>query len=185
MPTNAADPLMQPVSVGGVRLRNRVVMAPMTRARADNTSLTPTPLHREYYRQRAGAGLIISEGTWISPDAIGSANVPGIFSDEQVAAWAQVTTAVHDAGGRIFVQVAHSGAYSHPDYRAGRPPSGSAVNVGGRVYVRGGFTDTPTPRQLTHAEIDGVVADFRAAAVNARRAGFDGVGACTPLVSAR
>jgi N-ethylmaleimide reductase len=170
------QPLLQPVSVSGLSLRNRVVMAPMTRARADNAALAPTPLHRDYYRQRAGAGLIVSEGTWISPDAIGSPNVPGIFSDEQVWAWGQVTEAVHDAGGRIFVQIAHSGAYAHPDYRGGRSLGGpSAVNVDGQVLVRGGFTDTPTPRPLRRAEIDGIVADFRAAAVNARRAGFDGV----------
>jgi N-ethylmaleimide reductase len=183
MPINAVDPtgpenqpLLQPVSVGGLTLRNRIVMAAMTRARADNAALTPTPLHREYYRQRAGAGLIVSEGTWVSPDAIGSANVPGIFSDEQVRAWVQVTEAVHAAGGRMFVQIAHSGAYAHPDYRGGRRPAGpSAVNVGGRVHIRGGSADTPTPRPMTRAEIDTVIADFRAAAVNARRAGFDGV----------
>jgi N-ethylmaleimide reductase len=148
----------------------------MTRARANNAALAPTPLHREYYRQRAGAGLIVSEGTWVSPDAVGSANVPGIFSDEQVRAWAHVTEAVHDADGRIFVQIAHSGAYAHPDYRGGRSLAGpSAVNVGGRVFAGGGFTDTPTPRPLARKEIDGIVADFRAAAANARRAGFDGV----------
>jgi N-ethylmaleimide reductase len=176
-PTGPQDqPLLQPVSVSGLSLPNRVVMAPMTRARADNAALAPTLLHREYYRQRAGAGLIVSEGTWISPDAIGSPNVPGIFSDEQVSAWGQVTEAVHDVGGRIFVQIAHSGAYAHPDYRDGRSLGGpSAVNVDGQVLVRGGFTSTPTPRPLRRAEIDGIVADFRAAAVNARRAGFDGV----------
>jgi N-ethylmaleimide reductase len=183
MPSNAANstgsesqPLLQPIGMGGLTLPNRIVMAAMTRARADNAGLTPTPLHREYYRQRAGAGLLVSEGTWVSPDAIGSANVPGIFSDEQVTAWAQVTDAVHAADGRMFVQIAHSGAYAHSDYRGGRRPAGpSAVNVGGRIFARGGFTETPTPRALTRAEIVGIVADFRAAAVNARRAGFDGV----------
>jgi N-ethylmaleimide reductase len=169
------QPLLQPVMVGGLTLRNRIVMAPMTRARADNAALSPTPLHRDYYRQRAGAGLIISEGTWVSPDAIGSPNVPGIFSDEQVRAWSQVTDAVHDAGGRIFVQIAHSGAYAHPHYRGGGTLAGpSAVNVGGRVFADGRFTDTTTPRPLTRTEIDGIVADFHAATVNARRAGFDG-----------
>jgi N-ethylmaleimide reductase len=183
MPSNAANstgsesqPLLQPVGMSGLTLPNRIVLAAMTRARADNAGLTPTPLHREYYRQRAGAGLLVSEGTWVSPGAIGSANVPGIFSDEQVTAWGQVTDAVHAAGGRMFVQIAHSGAYAHSDYRGGRRPAGpSAVNVGGRIFTHGGFTETPTPRPLTRAEIVGIVADFRAAAVNARRAGFDGV----------
>ena len=183
MPLDAADPfaperqpLLRPVRVADLTLPNRIVMAPMTRARADGMALTPTALHREYYRQRAGAGLIVSEGTWISPRAIGSANVPGIFTHEQVQAWSLVTDAVHGAGGRIFLQIAHSGAYSHPDYRGGHAVTGpSAINVGGLVYTRDEFTPTPTPRPLTVAEIDDIVADFEAAAINARRAGFDGV----------
>jgi N-ethylmaleimide reductase len=162
--------------LGDLQLRNRVVMAPMTRSRADNAALAPTGLHREYYRQRAGAGLIVSEGTWVSPDAIGSANVPGIYSDEQVDAWADVTSAVHSAGGVIFVQIGHTGAYSHPGYRAGRTPGGpSAVSVGGHIFTQGGFVDMPTPRALTTTEIDRIIEDYRAAAVNARRANFDGV----------
>jgi N-ethylmaleimide reductase len=175
-----SQPLFAPGNLGGLALRNRIAMAPMTRARADNAALTPTPLHRKYYQQRAGAGLIVSEGAWISQDAIGSAHVPGMFSGEQVTAWGQVTEAVHAAGGVIFAQLAHSGAYAHPDFRICRSVAGpSAVNVGGKVLgsggLAGGFTDTPTPRALTRGEIRGVVEDFRRAAVNARLAGFDGV----------
>jgi N-ethylmaleimide reductase len=170
------QPLLTPYELGGLRLRNRIVMAPMTRARADNADLAPTALHREYYRQRASAGLIVSEGTWISPGAIGSVNVPGIYSEEQVRGWAGVTEAVHQAGGAIFLQLAHTGATSHPDFLDGRLPGGpSAVNPGVTVITPLGHAETVTPRALTVAEIAGIVDEYRAAAVNARRAGFDGV----------
>src|SRR5882757_3251058 len=127
------QPLLRPYDLGAVRLGNRVVMAPMTRARATNAELAPTALHSEYYRQRAGAGLIVTEGTWISPDAIGAVNVPGIFTDEQVQGWTAVTEAVHAEGGAIFLQLAHTGSSSHPDFRGGDlPVAPSAVNPGGK-----------------------------------------------------
>ncbi|SEG57855.1 N-ethylmaleimide reductase [Actinacidiphila yanglinensis] len=169
--------LLRPYDLGAVQLRNRVVMAPMTRARATNPEMAPTGLHADYYRQRAGAGLIVTEGTWISPDAIGALNVPGIFSDEQVQGWTGVTKAVHADGGVIYSQLAHTGSSSHPDYRGGDlPVAPSAVNPGGKVFTPGsGFTDTVTPRALSAEEIAGVVEQYRSAALNARRAGFDGV----------
>lgn len=171
------QPLLRPYDLGELHLRNRVVMAPMTRARADNTALAPTDLHAEYYRQRAGAGLIVTEGTWISTEAIGSVNVPGMFTDEQLHGWRAVTEAVHAEGGTIFAQLAHTGASSHPDYHGGHlPVAPSAVNPNGRVFTpANGFTDTVTPRALTTGEIAGIVEQYRDAARTARRAGFDGV----------
>ncbi|MFC8076850.1 alkene reductase [Streptomyces sp. NPDC057307] len=171
------QPLLDPYDLGaGLRLRNRVVMAPMTRARARNAALAPTELHTEYYRQRAGAGLIVSEGTWISPQAIGAVNVPGLYSQEQIRAWSAVTSAVHAEGGAIFAQLAHTGAASHPDFQHGRlPVAPSAVNPGGKVFTPNGLTDTITPRALSTRQIADVVEQYRSAAVNARLAGFDGV----------
>jgi N-ethylmaleimide reductase len=176
-PRAEKQPLLSPYELGSLQLRNRIVMAPMTRARADNGALAPTSLHAEYYRQRAGAGLIVSEGTWISPDAIGAVNVPGLYSQEQVEGWAAVTAAVHAEGGAIFAQLAHTGAASHPDFRGGQlPVAPSAVNPGGKVFTpSSGFTDTVTPRALTVWEVADIVEQYRSAAANARRAGFDGV----------
>jgi N-ethylmaleimide reductase len=171
------QPLLDPYDLGGgLVLRNRVVMAPMTRARATNPALAPTTLHSEYYRQRAGAGLIVSEGTWISTDAIGAVNVPGIYSEDQVRAWAAVTSAVHAEGGVMFAQLAHTGSASHPDFHHGHlPVAPSAVNQGGKVFTPNGLSDTVTPRALTARELAGVIEQYRSAAANARRAGFDGV----------
>jgi N-ethylmaleimide reductase len=170
------QPLLRPYELGGLVLPNRVVMAPMTRARADNAALAPTELHATYYSQRAGAGLIVTEGTWISADAIGAVNVPGMYSEAQVEGWAGVTAEVHAAGGAIFSQLAHTGAASHPEYRGGRlPVAPSAVNPGGTVFTSQGLVGTVTPRALTVREIEAVVRDYRTAALNARRAGFDGI----------
>jgi N-ethylmaleimide reductase len=177
LPSRAPEqPLLGPYDLGPLRLRNRVVMAPMTRARADNPALAPTGLHREYYRQRASAGLIVSEGTWVSPGAIGSINVPGMYSEEHVQGWAGVTEAVHSAGGTIFAQLAHAGAASHPDFHDGwLPGAPSAVNPGGTVVTARGPAETVTPRALTAAEIAAIIGEYGSAAANARRAGFDGV----------
>ncbi|MEV7427551.1 alkene reductase [Streptomyces sp. NPDC091212] len=170
------QPLLQPVRLGALDLPNSVVMAPMTRARAQNTELAPTDLHATYYAQRAGAGLIVTEGTWVSPDAIGFINVPGIYTDTQTAGWAKVTEAVHEAGGRIISQFGHVGAASHPDHLGGRLPAGpSAINPGEKSFTPSGPQDTLTPRAYTAAEIADTIADYRHAAENARRAGFDGV----------
>ncbi|QIQ06101.1 alkene reductase [Streptomyces liangshanensis] len=173
----AKQPLLDPYDLGGgLTLRNRVVMAPMTRARAQNQELAPTELHGEYYRQRAGAGLIVSEGTWISTGAIGAVHVPGMYSLEQARAWGEVTEAVHAEGGAIFAQLAHTGAASHPDFHQGRlPVAPSAVNPGGKVFTPNGLTDVVTPRALSAEQIADVVEQYRAAAANAKLAGFDGV----------
>jgi N-ethylmaleimide reductase len=170
------QPLLCRYDLGSLQLRNRVIMAPMTRARADNRALAPTELHREYYRQRAGAGLIVSEGTWVSEGAIGSINVPGMYSEEQVQGWTGVTEAVHSAGGVIFAQLAHTGAASHPYFQQGRLPGApSAVNPVASVMTPHGPEETVTPRALTTTEIAGIVEEYRLAAENARRAGFDGI----------
>jgi N-ethylmaleimide reductase len=170
------QPLLRPYELGQLVLPNRVVMAPMTRARANNVALAPTDLHATYYAQRAGAGLIVTEGTWVSADAIGALNVPGMYSDAQVEGWTTVTAAVHAAGGTMFAQLGHTGAASHPEYRGGQlPVAPSAVNPGAMVFTSLGLVETVTPRALTVREIDGIVRDYRAAALNARRAGFDGI----------
>ncbi|MFJ3140540.1 alkene reductase [Streptomyces sp. NPDC086843] len=171
-----AQPLLRPVRLGALDLPNRVVMAPMTRARATNPELVPTALHAAYYAQRAGAGLIVSEGTWMSPEAIGFIHVPGIYTDAQTAGWAEVTDAVHAAGGRIVSQIGHLGAVSHPDHHGGRLPVGpSAVDPGEMSFTPDGPKETVTPRALTAAGIAGTIADYRRAAENALRAGFDGL----------
>lgn len=182
----SAHALFSPFQLGDVTLKNRVVMAAMTRGRARNAEHLPTGLHVEYYRQRASAGLIISESTWISDQAIGFINVPGIYTKQQVEAWRPVTDAVHAEGGRIFLQLAHSGAISHPDFYDGGLPIGpSAVNPGLRAFTAGGFKATVTPRAMSIAEIYETIGDYGAAAGKAIAAGFDGVeihGATTYLL---
>jgi N-ethylmaleimide reductase len=173
---NLEDTLLSPYRLGDMPLRNRMVMASMTRGRATNAGLVPTELHVEYYRQRASAGLIMTEATWVSEQAIGSINVPGLFSDEQVVAWEAVTDAVHGAGGRIYAQIAHSGAVSHPDFFDGQPPlAPSAVNPGLQSFTPHGFKDTVTPQEMTIADIEATISSYAAAARNAYRAGFDGI----------
>ncbi|MFE6410021.1 alkene reductase [Streptomyces sp. NPDC057837] len=177
-PTSASgtQPLLQPVRLGALELPNRVVMAPMTRSRAANAELVPTALHATYYTQRASAGLIVSEGTWVSPDAIGFIHVPGIYTEAQTAAWAEVTASVHAAGGRIVSQIGHVGAVSHPDHLGGRLPAGpSAINPQEMSFTPGGPKETVTPRALTAAEIATTIDSYRQAAANALRAGFDGL----------
>ncbi|WP_312897665.1 alkene reductase [Kitasatospora kifunensis] len=162
--------------LGALDLPNRILMAPMTRSRAQNAGLVPTRLMEEYYAQRASAGLIVSEGTWVNDQAIGFINVPGIYSDAQTRGWTSVTEAVHAAGGRIISQLGHVGAGSHPDHFDGRLPAGpSAINPGERSFTSAGIKNTVTPREFTAAEIARTIADYRRAAANARRAGFDGL----------
>jgi len=170
------QPLLQRAEFGDLQLPNRVVTAPATRARATNAGLAPTDLHAAYYSQRAGAGLVITEGTWVSERAIGFANVPGIYSEEQVDGWRRVTDAVHVLGGRIILQLWHTGAAAHPDLLGGALPIGpSAVNPHEMSFTPNGFKETVTPRAMTAADIADTVAEYAAAAANARRAGFDGV----------
>jgi N-ethylmaleimide reductase len=169
--------LLTPVKLGDYELKNRVVMAPMTRDRADNPELAPTELHVEYYAQRAGAGLIVTEGSQISPQGMGYVNTPGIYSKQQVAGWKKVTDAVHARGGRIFLQLWHVGAVSHPDFHGGAlPVSASAYNPKTKAYVPAGVQkDTVAARELSTAEVKQVVQDFAQGARNSMEAGFDGV----------
>lgn len=171
------QPLLTPVRVGPYELKNRVVMAPMTRDRANNPELAPTAMHVEYYTQRASAGLMITEGSPISPQGTGYIYTPGIYSDAQVRGWEQVTDAVHARGGRIFLQLWHVGYISHPDFHDGAlPVSASALNPNTKVYTpKGLLKETVTARALTTAEVKQVVADFARGAKNAIAAGFDGV----------
>jgi len=184
-PTALDQPLLRPAGLGNLQLPNRVVMAPVTRARAANPALAPTELHAAYYGQRASAGLIIAEGTWVSERAIGFVNVPGVYTEEQVAAWRRVTDVVHALGGRIVLQLWHTGAASHPDHLGGELPAGpSAINPGETSYTAGGRKKTVKPRAMTIVDIEKAVADFGTAAANARSAGFDGVevGALGPFL---
>lgn len=174
--TALGQPLLRPADLGDFSLPNRVVVAPATRARATNPGLVPTELHAAYYGQRASAGLVITEGTWVSEQAIGFANVPGVYSEDQVAGWQRVTDLVHALGGRILLQLWHTGAAAHPDLLGGELPVGpSAVNPQEMSFTPNGFQPTVTPREMTAADIAATVADYRTAAANARRAGFDGI----------
>jgi N-ethylmaleimide reductase len=170
------QPLLESYQVGDLTLKNRVVMASLTRGRATNAGLVPTPLMAEYYAQRASAGLILSEGTWVNSKSIGFINVPGIYTQQQVEGWKLVTQAVHDKGGLIFSQLGHIGSASHPDFFDGELPAGpSAINPQTRSFTPQGFKDSLTPRQLTASEIKQTIQDYRQAAQNAKDAGFDGV----------
>jgi NADH:flavin oxidoreductases, Old Yellow Enzyme family len=171
-----SQPLLSPFRLGDLDLSNRVVMAPMTRNRADNPGNLPTALTARYYAQRASAGLIISEGTFVSRQGIGFINVPGLYTDAQAEAWKQVTSAIHAAGGHVFAQLWHVGAISHPDLLDGElPVAPSAVNPETKAYTKEGFKPTVTPRPLAAEEIAAIVEDFRVAAARAAEAGFDGI----------
>lgn len=174
--------LFTPLSLGGLTLPNRVTMAPMTRMRAAPDG-SPTPLMAEYYAQRAGAGLIITEATAISPQGVGYGRTPGVFTPAQTAGWRRVTDAVHAAGGRIALQLWHVGRVSDPRFQpgGGAPVAPSAVKPA-RTYVYdvapdGGLEKIPvgTPRALDRAELPGILDDYRKAAANAMSAGFDAV----------
>lgn len=168
--------LLSPFRLGRFELKNRMVMAPMTRSRALIDGNVPNPLAATYYRQRASAGLIVSEATQVSPQGVGYIRTPGMHSPQQVAGWRRVTDAVHSAGGVIFAQLWHVGRVSHPDFHGGQlPVAPSAISYEGEVYTFKGKARVVTPRALETGEIPGVVEQFRRAAENAREAGFDGV----------
>ncbi|GGE98599.1 alkene reductase [Aliidongia dinghuensis] len=172
----SVQPLFTPHRMGDLVLPNRVVMAPLTRMRAGSADHVPTGLQVTHYAQRASAGLIIAEGTAISPDGFGWAGSPGLWSAEQVRGWQRVTDAVHTAGGRIVTQLWHTGALSHPDLLDGRTPlSASAVDPEQLSATAAGRKPTVVPRAMTRAEIRQTVADYANAAHNAMEAGFDGV----------
>lgn len=168
--------LFSPYKLGSLELKNRLVMAPMTRSRAIGN--VPNDLMIEYYAQRSGGGLLITEGTSPSPNGLGYARIPGIFSAAQVAGWRKVTDAVHAGGARIFIQIMHTGRIGHP----ANLPSGaevlgaSPIAASGDMWTdAGGALPHPTPREMTRADIEHVIQEYVQAAKNAIEAGFDGV----------
>jgi 2,4-dienoyl-CoA reductase-like NADH-dependent reductase (Old Yellow Enzyme family) len=167
--------LFDPLQLGELTLPNRIVMAPLTRCRAD-AGRVPNALMAEYYQQRASAGLILSEATSVSPMGVGYPDTPGIWSQAQIAGWRLVTEAVHAVGGRIFLQLWHVGRISAPLYLDGAiPVAPSAVRPAGHVSLVRPVQNFVTPRALSLDEIAATVADYRQAAVHAKAAGFDGV----------
>jgi N-ethylmaleimide reductase len=169
--------LLQDYKSGILDLPNRLVMAPMTRSRADNKGNIPTVnLQGEYYGQRASAGLIISEGSQVSEMAVGYINTPGIYSKEQVQGWKEVTKKVHQENGRIFIQLWHVGRMSHPDFHNGELPlAPSAINPNSKSFTSEGLKDTVTPKAMSIEDIKTTVKDFAHAAKNSMEAGFDGI----------
>ena len=169
------DPLFQPLHVGALHLTNRVVMAPLTRCRA-STGRVPNAMMAEYYAQRAAFGMILSEATSVSPQGVGYPNTPGIWSEEQVEGWKLVTSAVHQAGGTILLQLWHVGRISDPIYLGGGlPVAPSAIAAAGHVSLIRPEKEFVTPRALDLAEIPGIIENYSRAAENAKSAGFDGV----------
>lgn len=167
--------LFKSIRVGDLNLPNRIVMAPLTRCRA-STGRVPNALMAEYYAQRAGAGLILSEATSVSPQGVGYPDTPGIWSDQQIQGWKLVTSAVHAAGGRMFLQLWHVGRVSHPDFLDGElPVAPSAIAPRGHVSLLRPQREYVTPRALEISEIPGIVEAYRRGAENAMQAGFDGV----------
>jgi 2,4-dienoyl-CoA reductase-like NADH-dependent reductase (Old Yellow Enzyme family) len=167
--------LFDPLKVGALTLPNRIIMAPLTRQRAGEVRV-PNALMAKYYADRAAAGMILSEATSVTPQGVGYAETPGIWSDEQVEGWKLVTKAVHDAGGTILMQLWHVGRISDPVFLDGDVPvAPSAIAAAGYVSLVRPKREYPTPRALELDEIKGVVAAYRQGAENAKRAGFDGV----------
>jgi 2,4-dienoyl-CoA reductase-like NADH-dependent reductase (Old Yellow Enzyme family) len=167
--------IFDPITVGDLQLPNRIIMAPLTRCRADEGRV-PNAMMAEYYVQRASAGLILSEATSVTPMGVGYPNTPGIWSNDQVRGWSNITKAVHGAGGRIMLQLWHVGRISHPSYLEGETPvAPSAIKPEGHVSLVRPITGFDTPRALELAEIEDVIQAYRVAAENAKAAGFDGV----------
>lgn len=167
--------LFQPLTAGDLQLRNRLVLAPLTRARA-GVERIPNALMQDYYVQRASAGLILTEATAITPSAVGYADTPGIWSDEQITGWKKITDAVHAEGGLIVMQLWHVGRISDPIFLDGAlPVAPSAIKPAGHVSLVRPKKDYVTPRALTTSEVKAIVQDYRQAAINAKQAGFDGV----------
>jgi len=167
--------LFTPIEIGNYHLKNRIFMAPMTRCRSVRDNVA-NEMMAQYYAQRASAGLIISEGSQISPIGIGYRCTPGIHTKEQVQGWRKVTEAVHEKGGRIFLQLWHVGRVSHPDYHNGDlPVAPSAIRPAGEIYTYEGKKAFVTPRALLPEEIEAIVGEYVTGAQNAIEAGFDGI----------
>jgi len=178
MTTTSTPLLFQPTRIGDIAVANRVVMAPLTRSRADEAAgdVPGSPMNVEYYRQRSNAGLIISEGTQVSPTGKGYMATPGIYSDAQVEGWKPITAAVHAAGSKIVAQIWHVGRITHPKLTGGaQPVAPSPVQPKTVAYTHEGKVDAPVPAALSVDEIRQVVDEYRRGAANAIRAGFDGV----------
>ncbi len=172
---NAFPHLLSPVTLGSVTLKNRVIMAPLTRARSDETHM-PNDLMLEHYAQRASGGLIITEATMAMEGCSAFWKEPGIYSAEQVAAWKKITDAVHAKDGRIFIQIWHGGRACHPALNNGKTPvSASAIAIEDEVHTPEGKLPYTVPHALTLEEIPAVIEGFKQAAINAKAAGFDGV----------
>ena len=170
------ESLFEPLAIGAIRARNRVIMAPLTRGRSSQPGSVPNALMETYYRQRAGAGLIITEATGISVEGLGWPAAPGIWSAQQVEGWKPITRAVHEEGGQIVLQLWHMGRLVHPDFLGGEAPvSASATTAPGHAHTFEGRKDYRPARELASDEIARVVADYAQAARNAKQAGFDGV----------
>lgn len=168
--------LLTPCHLGALELRNRVVMAPLTRCRADNVGYVPNDLMVRYYAQRASAGLIISEGAIVSPQGRGYPYTPGIWSEDQVKGWRKITDAVHGAGGLMVCQLWHCGRMSLPEFHNGAlPVAPSAINPEWDMFTADGMKSTVVPHALTKTEIAEIIGDFAHAASNAVAAGFDGI----------
>jgi 2,4-dienoyl-CoA reductase-like NADH-dependent reductase (Old Yellow Enzyme family) len=168
--------LLDPIAIGELRLPNRIIMAPLTRNRSSGEGRVPNKLMRDYYVQRASAGAIISEATSVTPLGVGYPHTPGVWSQEQTEGWRAVTDGVHDAGGRILLQLWHVGRISDPVYHNGAPPvAPSAIAPKGNVSLLRPERPYVTPRALDTEEVRGVVDAFRKGAENAKAAGFDGV----------
>lgn len=174
--TTETQALLTSYQMGDLLLKNRIVMAPMTRSRANNKHNAPTQMHVEYYSQRAGAGLIISEGLQVSERAIGYIHTPGIHTEEQTKAWKKVTEAVHEKDGKIFAQLWHCGRISHPKFHDGeRPLAPSAINPNIQVKTQDGSESTATPKEMSLQEIQETIQEFKHASSMAKEAGFDGI----------
>ncbi|MGQ7830889.1 alkene reductase [Altererythrobacter sp. Z27] len=170
------DALFQPLKMGALEAKNRIFMAPLTRGRAAEPMFVPNEVMATYYRQRAGAGLIISEATGISREGLGWPSAPGIWSDEQAEAWKASTKAVHEEGGLIVMQLWHMGRIVHPYFLDGEPPfSASATCAPGHAHTPVGRQDYQPARAMTLDDIKRTIGDYRRAAENAKLAGFDGV----------
>lgn len=169
--------LLDPLKLGSLTLKNRVVMAPLTRSRATGADgRTPNALMAEYYAQRASMGLILTEATSVTPRGVGYANTPGIWSEEQTSAWKNITRAVHEKGGKIFMQLWHVGRISHPSFLDGAlPEAPSAIAPEGHVSLLRPKTPFVVPRALETNELPRIVAEYKKGAENAKAAGFDGV----------
>ncbi len=167
--------LFTPLKLGSTEIKNKIIMAPLTRARATNSRI-PNSLMKDYYTQRSEAGMILTEATAISADAVGYADTPGIWNNEQIKGWKEITESVHENDSKIFMQLWHVGRISHSSFLGGnKPVAPSAIKPAGHVSLIRPITEYETPRALETSEIKDLIQTYKQAAINAKAAGFDGV----------